>query len=136
MWAMSNMFALFPLFFVGVFVLVAVAFFYSFRTQARDRRDAREGRVNELEDARARAERWISRLGNELLVSSPTDDRSKELMGMAAQRHSAAMTRVGDARTPDQAKLAGDVAIEGLHYMRDARRHLGDPEGPPLPDVR
>ncbi len=130
---MNSFFAMFPVFFVAVFVLVAVAFFFSFRAQSEARRDARESRVDELSDARAHAERWINRLGNELLTSTPTDERSKELMGLAAQRHSATMTRAGDATTPTQARLAGDVAIEGLHYMRDARRHLGEPEGPSLP---
>lgn len=97
---MNSFFAMFPVFFVAVFVLVAVAFFFSFRAQSEARRDARESRVDEFSDARAHAERWINRLGNELLTSTPTDERSKELMGLAAQRHSAAMTRAGDATTP------------------------------------
>lgn len=131
---MTPFFGMFPVFFILVFGLVAVAFFFSFRSQIEARRDARDNKVDELTDARAHAERWINRLGNELLTSTPSDERSKELMGLAAERHSAAMLRSSGATTPAQARLAGDVAIEGLHYMRDARRHLGEPEGPPLPE--
>lgn len=131
---MTPFLGMFPVFFILVFGLVAVAFFFSFRSQVEARRDARENKVDELTDARAHAERWINRLGNELLTSTPADERSQKLMGLAAERHSAAMLRSSGATTPAQARLAGDVAIEGLHYMRDARRHLGEPEGPPLPE--
>lgn len=126
---------LFPIFFLGVFLLVAAVFVFSFRTQAQERRDRRQGTVLELDDARAASGRWVNRLGDELLVLEPTDGRSRELLGLAAQRHADAVTRLGAAQTPAQAALAGDVALEGLHLMRDARRHLGEPEGPPLPDV-
>jgi len=68
---MTPFFGMFPVFFILVFGLVAVAFFFSFRSQIEARRDARDNKVDELTDARAHAERWINRLGNELLTSTP-----------------------------------------------------------------
>ncbi|NLA55064.1 MAG: hypothetical protein GX859_02005, partial [Corynebacterium humireducens] len=56
---MTPFFGMFPVFFILVFGLVAVAFFFSFRSQAETRRDARDNKVDELTDARAHAERWI-----------------------------------------------------------------------------
>ena len=56
-------------------------------------------------------------------------------MGQASERHANALSQAGSASTVGQAKLARDVAVEGLYYMREARKHMGELEGPPLPEL-
>lgn len=132
---MIGTFAAFPLMFVITFVLIISVFILNMRTQIRHRRDSEQGKQNELLDARADADRWIARLSSEILQTHPEDARVKQLVGQASERHANALSQAGSATTVGQAKLAKDVAVEGLYYMREARKHMGELEGPPLPEL-
>lgn len=132
---MTGYFTVFPLMFVITFVLIISVFIFNLRTQIRHRRDSEQSRQNELLDARADADRWISRLSNEILHITPADEQVKKLVGQASERHANALSQASSATTVGQAKLARDVAVEGLYYMREARKHMGELEGPPLPEL-
>src|SRR5207302_479706 len=51
-----------------------------------------------------------------------------------AQRHTAAGARMAQTRTPEQAKLVKETALEGLYYVRAARVAMGMDPGPQLPE--
>ena len=123
----------FPMVFFLAFLVIGMSIFRSFASHGRKLHTDIQGEQHELNDARVDAERWIERLGSELLALNPSDERAKELTGLAAQRHSNAIIRARDAQTANQFEVARGVAVEGLYYLRDARLHLGEPEGPPLP---
>lgn len=129
----GMIFSLFPMVFFLAFLIIGMSIFRSFASHGRKLHTDIQGEQHELNDARVDAERWIERLGSELLALNPSDERAKELTGLAAQRHSNAIIRARDAQTANQFEVARGVAVEGLYYLRDARLHLGEPEGPPLP---
>mgnify|MGYP003375797956 FL=1 len=62
-----------------------------------------------------------------------TDEASKQAMADASERYTAAVTELENARTPVQARLAKDTALEGLYYVRAARSAMGLDPGPELP---
>lgn len=128
-------FTVFPVFFVLMFVLVASVFVFNLSTQVRNRRVLERNRQHDVLDARARAQRWIDRLGGEIMLAEPEDEQAKQLVGLAAQRHAGALGQITSAQTVAQARVAQDVALEGLYYMRDARTLMGELEGPPLPEL-
>ena len=70
-----------------------------------------------------------------MLTTSGTDEASTSLIGTASERYNSAQASLGSAQTPRQAELAGEIAIEGLHFMRDARLAMGMPAGPDLPQL-
>src|SRR5207302_10285795 len=51
-----------------------------------------------------------------------------------AQRHTAAGARMAQTRTPEQAKLVKETALEGLYYVRAARVAMGMDPGPQPPE--
>lgn len=132
---MPGLFTVFPLMFVVAFVLIISVFIFNLTTQIRRRRDMEQGKQNELLDARADAGRWIDRLSNEILHTTPEDEQVKKLVGQASERHASALRQAGSATTVGQAKLARDVAVEGLYYLCESRKHMGELEGPPLPEL-
>lgn len=88
-----------------------------------------------LDDAMADAKRWTDRLGSQVLNLDGTDPASKQAMADASERFTAASAGLADARTPRQAMLARESALEGLHYVNAAREIMGLPAGPQLPEL-
>ena len=88
-----------------------------------------------LDDALADAKRWTDRLGSQILNLEGTDAASKQAMADASERFNAARAGLADARTPKQAMLARESALEGLHYVNAARELMGLPAGPQLPEL-
>ena len=118
-----------------VLVLVVSTFIFQFVQQIKDRNKGEQQEEIRMMDAQAEARRWIERLGSEVLTTSGTDEASTSLIGTASERYNSAQARLGSAQTPRQAELAGEIAIEGLHFMRDARLAMGMPAGPDLPQL-
>ena len=108
-----------------VLVLVVSTFIFQFVQQIKDRNKGEQQEEIRMMDAQAEARRWIERLGSEVLTTSGTDEASTSLIGTASERYNSAQ----------QAELAGEIAIEGLHFMRDARLAMGMPAGPDLPQL-
>ncbi|GHF77333.1 hypothetical protein FHX82_005960 [Amycolatopsis bartoniae] len=112
---------LFTLLFVAV---IAGCLFMAFR---RPQREAPS-------DAQAEARRWIDRLAAGITNLDATGNAAAtQALGDAAERHNAASVELAQARTPMQYHLAGQTAVEGLHYIRAARTALGLDPGPALP---
>ncbi|AGM28275.1 hypothetical protein [Mycobacteroides abscessus] len=108
-------------------VIVGGAIIY---TQGSTRR-----RGEQLEDAKAEARRLTERLGGQVLGLSGTDDASRQALADASERYTAASSAIEQARTPSQAALAKESAIEGLYYVRAARLAMGMDPGPELPST-
>lgn len=88
------------------------------------------------EDAEAEARRWVERLGAGVAGLSTDGDRAAtQALADAAERHTAASVQLAQARSTGQYALAGQTAIEGLHYIRAARTALGIDPGPPIPTL-
>ena len=114
-------FTIFPVFFLLMFVLVALVFIFNISTQVRNRRAIERNRQHDVLDAKTRAQRWIDRLGSEIMMAVPEEEQAKQLVGLAVQRHAGALGQISSAQTLAQARVAQDMAVEGLYYMRDAR---------------
>ncbi|TDZ42224.1 DUF1542 domain-containing protein [Mycobacteroides franklinii] len=110
---------------VGVIVGGAIIY-----TQGSNRR-----RGEQLEDAKADARRVTERLGGQVLGLGGTDDASRQALADASERYTAASSAIEQARTPSQAALAKESAIEGLYYVRAARLAMGMDPGPELPST-
>ncbi|AKC41242.1 Uncharacterised protein [Mycolicibacterium phlei] len=108
-------------------VIVGGAIIY---TQGSSRR-----RGDQLEDAKADARRLTERLGGQVLGLSGNDDASRQALADASERYTAASSAIEQARTPAQATLAKESAIEGLYYVRAARLAMGMDPGPELPST-
>lgn len=94
----------------------------------------RSGRPGELADAEARARRWVERLGGQITaLDAGANTAAKQALADASERHTAAWSQLSQAATPTQFALAGQTAIEGLHYIRAARTALGLDPGPEVP---
>ncbi|QCH23185.1 hypothetical protein [Mycobacteroides salmoniphilum] len=106
-------------------VIVGGAIIY---TQGSSRR-----RGDQLEDAKADARRLTERLGGQVLGLTGNDDASRQALADASERFTAASSAIEQARTPAQATLAKESAIEGLYYVRAARLAMGMDPGPELP---
>lgn len=70
-----------------------------------------------------------------MLGLSGTDDASRQALADASERYTAASSAIEQARTPSQAALAKESAIEGLYYVRAARLAMGMDPGPELPST-
>lgn len=108
-------------------VIVGGAIIY---TQGSSRR-----RGDQLEDAKADARRLTERLGGQVLGLTGNDDASRQALADASERFTAASSAIEQARTPAQATLAKESAIEGLYYVRAARLAMGMDPGPELPST-
>ncbi|MFD6196680.1 DUF1542 domain-containing protein [Mycobacteriaceae bacterium NPDC060252] len=108
-------------------VIVGGAIIY---TQGSNRR-----RGDQLEDAKADARRLTERLGGQVLGLTGNDDASRQALADASERFTAASSAIEQARTPAQATLAKESAIEGLYYVRAARLAMGMDPGPELPST-
>lgn len=97
----------------------------------------RAGRAHterQLADAMADARRWHERLGGQIFNLHAGDNpAAQQALADAAERYNAAGGQLEQARTPAQAALARQTALEGLHYVGGARTALGLDAGPGLP---
>ncbi|EEB62841.1 hypothetical protein [Corynebacterium amycolatum] len=124
---------------MGALILIAItvggAIIIASMAQNRSNRafDARQN--NQLEDAVADARRWIERLGSQVLNLAGTDSASTQALADASERYNAASSQISTARTPSQARMARESALEGLHYINAAREIMGLPAGPALPPL-
>ena len=99
------------------------------------RRQVQQRQQVSFDDAYADAKRWTDRLGSQVLNLSGNDAASTQAMADASERFNAASAGLADARTPKQAMLARESALEGLHYVNAAREIMGLPAGPALPEL-
>ncbi len=93
----------------------------------------RRRRERQLADARAEAQRWYERLGGQITTLSGDQQAVKQALADAGERYTAAGAALERATTPRQYELAGEIALEGLYYVRAARTAMGIDPGPELP---
>ncbi|GAA5155798.1 hypothetical protein [Amycolatopsis dongchuanensis] len=91
-------------------------------------------RQRQLEDAKADARRLVERLGGQVLNLTGTDTASKQALADASERYNAAGSQLDQAQTAEQARLVKETALEGLYYVRAARKAMGMDPGPQLPE--
>jgi hypothetical protein len=113
-----------------VAVLVAVVFLVSAAQRKKSGRGA-----HELDDAKADARQAIERLGGQIYNLTGTDTASKQALADASERYNAAGSQIEQSRTPVQARLAKQTALEGLYYIRAARLAMGMDPGPDIPTL-
>ena len=116
---------------IAAVIAIAVAVVSRSQNKGQTQLQAHDNR--HLEDHRAEAARWVERLGGQVFNIDGIDDASKQAMADASERYTAAVSELERARTPVQAQLAKDTAIEGLYYVRAARSAMGLDPGPELP---
>jgi hypothetical protein len=96
-------------------------------------RRRKAGTANALADSLAEARRWYERLGGQLMNLSGDEPAVRQALADAGERYNAAGGQLEQAKTPAQAALARDTALEGLHYIHAARTAMGLDPGPALP---
>ena len=121
-------FIIVPLCIITTAVLITYNNIRQVKEQSDSRKQAEQERQLETLDAQAEARRWLERLGSEVLTTDGIDPDSKNLIATATERYTTAQTR-------RQAEIARDIAVEGLHLMRDARIMMGQPAGPDIPPL-
>jgi uncharacterized membrane protein YgcG len=89
----------------------------------------------ELEDAKAEARRWVERLGGQVLNLVGSNEAAQQALADAGERYNAAGSQLEQAKTPAQAKLVTQTALEGLYYTRAARVAMDLDPGPELPEA-
>jgi len=128
-------FIIVPLCIITTAVLITYNNIRQVKEQSDSRKQAEQERQLETLDAQAEARRWLERLGSEVLTTDGIDPDSKNLIATATERYTTAQTTLDAAQTRGQAEIARDIAIEGLHLMRDARIMMGQPAGPDIPPL-
>lgn len=116
-------------------LLLAIAALIWFLVSNRDASSRKQLEQQDLDDALAEAKHWTDRLGSQVLSLSGNDTASSQAMADASERFNAASSALSEARTPRQAQLAREAALEGLHYVNAARELMGMPAGPALPEL-
>ncbi|MFE6613365.1 hypothetical protein [Amycolatopsis sp. NPDC057786] len=91
-------------------------------------------RKRELDDALSEARRWVERLAGQVSHLLGTNAPAKQAVVDASERFTGACSRLDLAKTVDEAGLAKETALEGLHYIRAARMAMSLNPGPALPD--
>lgn len=119
--------------FLLIAAVIAVAIAVVSRSQNKGQTQLEARQMHDVEDHRAEAARWVERLGGQVLNLDGIDEASKQAMADASERYTAAASELENVRTPAQAKLAKDTALEGLYYVRAARTAMGMDPGPELP---
>lgn len=119
--------------FLLIAAVIAVAVAVVSRSQNKGQTQLEAQDNHHLADHRAEAARWVERLGGQVFNLDGTDEASKQAMADASERYTAAVSELENARTPVQAQLAKDTALEGLYYVRAARSAMGLDPGPELP---
>ena len=128
-------FIIVPLCIITTAVLITYNNIRQVKEQSDSRKQAEQERQLETLDAQAEARRWLERLGSEVLTTDGIDPDSKNLIATATERYTTAQTTLDTAQTRRQAEIARDIAVEGLHLMRDARIMMGQPAGPDIPPL-
>ena len=128
-------FIIVPLCIITTAVLITYNNIRQVKEQSDSRKHAEQERQLEILDAQAEARRWLERLGSEVLTTDGIDTNSKNLIATATERYTTAQTTLDAAQTRRQAEIARDIAVEGLHLMRDARIMMGQPAGPDIPPL-
>ena len=128
-------FIIVPLCIITTAVLITYNNIRQVKEQSDSRKQAEQERQLETLDAQAEARRWLERLGSEVLTTDGIDPDSKNLIATATERYTTAQTTLDAAQTCRQAEIARDIAVEGLHLMRDARIMMGQPAGPDIPPL-
>ncbi|MGY4098637.1 DUF1542 domain-containing protein [Nocardia sp. R16R-3T] len=112
---------------IGVVILLAAAYVI-YQTQ-----QAKQRAVREFDDAAADARQMIERLAGQVYNLSGSNEAAKQALADASERHIAAGSQIEQARTPAQARLAKQTAVEGMYYIRAARSAMGMDPGPVVP---
>ena len=99
------------------------------------RRNGANNRQNQLEDARAEAQRWYERLGGQVMNLHGDNPAARQALADAGERYNAAGGQLQQATTVRQFELARESALEGLAYVRAARTAMGIDPGPELPQL-
>ena len=128
-------FIIVPLCIITTAVLITYNNIRQVKEQSDSRKQAEHERQLETLDAQAEARRWLERLGSEVLTTDGIDTNSKNLIATATERYTTAQTTLDAAQTRRQAEIARDIAVEGLHLIRDARIMMGQPAGPNIPPL-
>ena len=113
--------------------VIAIAVAVVSRSQNKGQTQLQAHQNRHLEDHRAEAARWVERLGGQVFNLDGVDEPSRQAMADASERYTSAVSELERARTPVQAQLAKDTALEGLYYVRAARSAMGLDPGPELP---
>ncbi|MGQ4619991.1 DUF1542 domain-containing protein [Nocardia sp. R7R-8] len=92
-------------------------------------------RATELADGLAEARQVNERLGGQVYSLSGSNDAATQALADASERHLAAGAQLDQARTPAQARLAKQTALEGLYYIRAARTAMNMDPGPAIPGL-
>ncbi|WP_280495280.1 DUF1542 domain-containing protein [Nocardia asiatica] len=108
-------------------VLVALVVLLAWQAQRSKQRAA-----TELADALADARQVNERLGGQVYSLSGSNDAAVQALADASERHLAAGSQLDQARTPAQARLAKQTALEGLYYIRAARTAMNMDPGPAI----
>ncbi|WP_084654600.1 hypothetical protein [Nocardia altamirensis] len=96
-------------------------------------RQNKQRTATQLADALADARQVNERLGGQVYNLSGSNDAANQALVDASERHLAAGSQLDQARTPAQARLAKQTALEGLYYIRAAREAMGMDPGPAVP---
>ncbi|WP_328409084.1 DUF1542 domain-containing protein [Nocardia sp. NBC_00403] len=111
-----------------VVIVMLTVVFVVIRAQQTKQRAA-----TELADASADARQLIERLGGQVYILTGSNDAAKQALADASERQIAAGSQIDQARTPAQARLAKQTALEGMYYIRAARSAMGMDPGPAVP---
>ena len=118
--------------FLLIAAVIAIAVAVVSRSQNKGQTQLQAHQSRHLEDHRAEAARWVERLGGQVFNLDGRQP-SRQAMADASERYASAVAELERARTPVQAQLAKDTALEGLYYVRAARSAMGLDPGPELP---
>jgi hypothetical protein len=122
---------------ITLLIVVAIAgcLIAAFRDR-RCRAETNPGGGSGRQDAEAEARRWVDRLGAGITgLDGAGNKAATQALADAAERYHAAGAQLSQAASPVQFSLAGQTAIEGLHYIRAARIALGIDPGPEIPSL-
>ncbi|WP_072802690.1 hypothetical protein [Rhodococcoides yunnanense] len=114
-----------------VVIVVAAVVYLVVRSQ----KNSAARTANTLDDAKADARQSIERLAGQIYNLTGTDTASRQALADASERNIAAGSQIDQAKTPEQARLAKQTALEGLYYIRAARLAMGMDPGPEIQGI-
>ena len=94
-----------------------------------------QGNRREFADTIADARAAIERLGGQLSDLTGTNGAAKQALSDGAERFNAASAQISEAKSPAQARLTKQTAIEGLYYIRAARTAMDMEPGTHIPEL-
>ena len=119
--------------FLLIAAVIAIAVAVVSRSQNKGQTQLQAHQNRHLEDHPSQAAPGVERRGGQVFNLDGVDEPSKQAMADASERYTSAVSELERARTPVQAQLAKDTALEGLYYVRAARSAMGLDPGPELP---